>query len=388
MSLGQVCGATPPEQGYEPFTIDDPEEQGYEPFTIDDPEELAEWDSIFEICRVREAARIQASVDEQNAIYQAPPDIHTPDRGPSPRVGGLPSPPSSPMPRYHRLPHTQPLPPPAASSPTSSNHTPLTSQASAQHDYWPSRSPPPPHGSIRGGYSNNMLPPCSTICPQRDHHTILEDGIIAALAREPPSEQSEAPSSPIITRSKVSPHTKFWELDKSSHPGRGAAIRPVQARKSNTMSQGMYTPWPASCLISQMLITFDDLSYLTLVDIAEGLCEVLDLRRREETKSQEMTRTQKQAIRNYKLRFRMPDSTTMELCAHLFRSCASMCIHYFDDSLLHQTVVSGQSRRSARVIGRLQGVTAQALMADWEHLFVGLSLLRKNLGQTKCMHLL
>ncbi|KAL9019585.1 MAG: hypothetical protein Q9185_003126 [Variospora sp. 1 TL-2023] len=173
-----------------------------------------------------------------------------------------------------------------------------------------------------------------------DHHTILEDGTMAALAREPPSEQLKSPSSSITTRSKVSPHTMFWELDKSSQPGRGAAARPVRARKSNTMSQGMYTPW-LSLLFDVTDADHLDLSYLTLLDISESLCEVLDLRRREETKSEKMTRTQNRVIRSYKLRFRMPtgncparanhDSTTMELCAYLLRSCASMCIHYFHD---------------------------------------------------------
>ncbi|KAI4087577.1 MAG: hypothetical protein LQ344_006688 [Seirophora lacunosa] len=89
MSFTQDRGITPPEQEDEPRTIDD-------------PELLALLEGNRQRGRIIRAELIQAAIDEQNALYQPPPDIRTPDRQPSPTFAGLPSPDSSPPPSYHQ----------------------------------------------------------------------------------------------------------------------------------------------------------------------------------------------------------------------------------------------------------------------------------------------
>lgn len=116
MSFTQDRGITPPEQEDEPRTIDD-------------PELLALLEGNRQRGRIIRAELIQAAIDEQNALYQPPPDIRTPDRQPSPTFAGLPSPDSSPPPSYHQVLLTHP---PHTTTPNLplSNHTASTPQSS------------------------------------------------------------------------------------------------------------------------------------------------------------------------------------------------------------------------------------------------------------------
>ncbi|KAL9011020.1 MAG: hypothetical protein Q9173_004099 [Seirophora scorigena] len=116
MFFAQDRGITPPEQEDEPQTIED-------------PELLALLEGNRQRGRIIRAELIQAAIDEQHALYQPPPDIRTPDRQPSPPVGGLPSPDSSPRPGYHQLVLTHPPHTTTPSLPLS-NHTVSTLHSS------------------------------------------------------------------------------------------------------------------------------------------------------------------------------------------------------------------------------------------------------------------
>ncbi|KAL8828631.1 MAG: hypothetical protein Q9170_006519 [Blastenia crenularia] len=110
MQTSRIRGGTPYSYTGEHSEIDDP---GLNALL----DELAQWN------RQRDAERQQAAIDEANATYQPPPDIRTPDRSPSPPVGGLLSPaasPPHPRPRHHTIPSG---PPASSPRPQPQHHT-------------------------------------------------------------------------------------------------------------------------------------------------------------------------------------------------------------------------------------------------------------------------
>ncbi|KAL8707342.1 MAG: hypothetical protein Q9220_007617 [cf. Caloplaca sp. 1 TL-2023] len=104
MQTAQIRGGTP---------VNVPGEQQ----EITDPEFLAWLEEIGQWNRQRAAEREEADIRANQAVYQAPPDILSPDRPPDTPPGGLPSPAASPPHPY--LQNHPPTPPPPAADNTS-----------------------------------------------------------------------------------------------------------------------------------------------------------------------------------------------------------------------------------------------------------------------------
>lgn len=79
--------------------------------SINDPDLLARIDENARLFQAREKESLQAARNEENAAYQAPPDIDTPDREVSPNPGGLPSPAATPPRKFPQLHGDQSSPP-------------------------------------------------------------------------------------------------------------------------------------------------------------------------------------------------------------------------------------------------------------------------------------
>ena len=146
------------------------------------------------------------------------------DRPSSPRagVGGLHSPPMSPIPRHQQLPHSQPaLPPPAPTFPSlptpQASAQPWTTISSPFDHSWSSRTSPSPHFSEPRPYTAPMLPSSHSTPLQSDHQATFKDWTATALAEEASLEEvkTSAPTNQSPSRIEASASQPSLEWDPS-----------------------------------------------------------------------------------------------------------------------------------------------------------------------------
>ncbi|KAL9605645.1 MAG: hypothetical protein Q9179_001150 [Wetmoreana sp. 5 TL-2023] len=256
-------GDTPFSDGSEQYPIiDEPE-----PHLIDDPDLLAKLEELHQLGQAREAEHIQAAVDAANADCQPPPDIDSSDREESP-IGGLPSPTPSPRTGYSQLPNSQ-LSPSATNNLTTSQPGKFVtlssdSDSEAKHNlpnqYYQTHRIQQIQDPHYGVNRPDALTSSPTTNPRLGPNNPLDNQIPPIATSDPPPSQSEIsteqPSklkvdaleyrqrrnpqrSIITTRSKLSSHTLFWELDNSARPNRNATFRPIRAKKPNDPARGV-----------------------------------------------------------------------------------------------------------------------------------------------------
>ncbi|KAL8828630.1 MAG: hypothetical protein Q9170_006518 [Blastenia crenularia] len=256
---------------------------------VDESELLARSVKLGEVMRQREETTRLANREEHRA-WLASQGLPIQDRSPSPRagVGGLLSPPSSPIPRLHQLPHAQPQSPSqTASIPTAgiavswapqASVQPLTSISSPADDFRLSPRPPSPDVSLHPGptgtalprhrteplrfpdsptlrkeldeWEASFLPPRTNLSPKETENPVSQD----SLEQEAPSleagemaptsfsyRRAVSPPSPITKRSTVSQRTTSRGLKQSFRRGQGVAGGRGRVLKPSNISQGIST---------------------------------------------------------------------------------------------------------------------------------------------------